>query len=423
MKKAICTKSKNALSKYLLGGMAVGALALSPFAAQAADDMMMSNDGMMSNKMVSSEPMLVTGTVENYWVDRAGFVSAMSVTTASGTQTIRFSPTKAQTLYNNFKVGDTINVWVTPHMMDGHAVAGVWEARGLGTEMPSVWMPVNMTSDFDWLAATPYVSAGATNMKYNGKLRGVVIDTRGEVLALALDSANGRTLVRVPAEMRQIARGHIGGSERVASLIKGSDVEVLGMMEATRLGHLSSYSQRVAANTIRINGKNAGAISIQMLPMHQRRALLGFDIGGIENRNMKDRNASNMGYMVYNASDMTMMPMNDGSMSMGMGTSNSMSTSTSVSQTATGRVMIVTADNQMLPVVKKNGKVWAMMADGSMSELKKVNGKFMVPADMTGSRMMMVMSDGSRMEMDTVNGQMMVKMADGSMAPVTLHTP
>jgi len=288
-------------------------------------------------------------------------------------------------------------------------------------------MPVNMTSDMDWLAATPYVNAGATNMKYKGTLRGVIVDRRGDIVALALNTDNGRALVRVPAELRQIARGHIGGSDRVASLIKGSNIEVNGMMEAQRLGFLSPYSQRIAANTIKVNGKNAGAISIQMLAPAQRRGLLGFDIGGdiMDNDNMKDENASMMGYRVYNASDNGMM--NNGMMGGGMMNNGSMSTNTTMnttmSQTATGRVMIVTADNQMLPVVKKNGKVWAMMADGSMSELMKVNGKFVVPAGMMGARMMMVMSDGARMEMDTVNGQMMVMMADGTMAPVTLHTP
>ena len=406
---------KHSLSKYLLGGIAVGVLAVSPFTAQAqmADDkMMMSNDAMMA-----AEPMLVTGTVENYWVDRAGFVSAMTVNTDGGTQTVRFSPGKAQMLNTNFPVGSTINVWVSPHMMDGRAVSGVWEARGVGTARPSVWMPVNMTSDFDWLAATPYVSAGAMNRQVSGTLRGIVTDPRGDILALAIDTDMGRALVRVPAELRQIARGHIGGNERVASLIKGSDIVVMGMPEATRIGQLSPYSQRIAANTISVNGKNAGSIGIQMLTPSQRRSLLGFDIGGMmENDNMKDRNASNMGYMVYNAGDM-MMPMDDGSMSMGNST---VKTST---MTATGRVMLVTADGTMLPVVKKNGKVWAMMADGSMSELKKNDGKYMVPASMTGSRMMMVMSDGTKMEMDTVDGQMMVVMADGSMAPVTLHTP
>ena len=407
--KESCTSSKSPLSKYLLGGMAVGALALSPFAVQAQE--MTTTTTMTTTTMpASAEPMLVTGTVQNYWVDRAGFVSAMTVKTDGGVQTVRFSPSKAQTLYTAFPVGSTINVWVTPV---ASMRAMTWDARGVGTDKPAVWMPVNMTSDFDWLNASPYVTAGATNMNYSGKLKGVVINQRGDVIALAIDTDNGRALVRVPAELRQIARGHIGGSDRVASLFKNSDIDVNGMMEAPRLGNLSPYAMRIAANTIKVNGKNAGAIGIQMLPPAQRRGLLGFDIGGIfGNGSMKDSDAGSMGYTVYNASDVGMM--DNGSM---------MTTTAMTTKTATGEVKIVTADNQTLPVVKKNGKVWAMMADGSMAELKKVNGKYMVPANMTGARMMMVMPDGTRMEMDTVNGQMMVMMADGSMAPVTLHTP
>lgn len=412
-KKESCTNRKHSLSKYLLGGVAAGVLALSPVAAQAQDTAMAGSSTMTDT--MGSEPTLVTGTVENYWIDRAGFVSAMTVSTAGGSQTIRFSPSKGQTMYNNFPVGSTINVWVSPHMMGNSAVGGVWEARGVGTDRPSVWMPVNTTSDFDWLAATPYVNAGATERQYSGTLRGVVTDPRGDVLALALDTENGRALVRVPAELRQIARGHIG-SERVVPLIKGADVVVLGTPESPRLGQLSPYSRRIAANTISVNGQHAGAIGIQMLPMRQRRALLGFDIGGIDNRNMKDRNAANMGYTIYNASDMAM-PMDDGSMSMGNSTVRTGTT------TATGRVMIVTADGTLLPVVRQNGRVYARMADNTTSEITLNNGKYTVPANLTGSRMMMVMSDGTRMEMDTVDGQMMVVMADGSMAPVTLHTP
>ena len=414
MKKANCMKSENVLSKYLLSGAAVGVLALSPFAAQAQD--MTTNNTMATTTMsASEEPMLVTGTIENYWVDRSGFVSAMTVRTDGGVQTIRFSPTKAQMLTSEYEVGEQISVWVTPNMMNGRAMSGVWNARGVGMDRPTVWMPVNTTSDFDWLSSLAYVLPGGREVRVMGKLRGIVTDPRGDVLALSLDTNNGRALVRVPAELRQIARGHIGGSERVASLIKGSDIDVTGNLEAPRGGLVSTYGWRVAANTISVNGKNAGAIGIQMLPARQRRALIGFDIGGI-NSDMKDGNATNMGYMIYNSSDMAAMPMMDGSMNNG----NAMSMTT---QTATGRVMIVTANGETLPVVRKSGRVWAMMADGSMTEIMKTDGKYMVPASMTGSRMQMVMSDGSRMEMDTVDGQLMVVMADGTMAPVKLHTP
>jgi hypothetical protein len=239
------------------------------------------------------------------------------------------------------------------------------------------------------------------------------MDNRGDVVGLMVNTGNGTALVRVPPELRQNARGYIG-TDRVAPLFQGARISVTGTPEASRMGTLSNYPWRIAANTIRVNGKNAGAIGIQMLPASQRDALINFSIGGDSADNkMLDADAAKMGYMVYNPSSN---PMTNNMGAMG-------NTSTSMTQRATGRVMIVTADGQLLPVVKMNRKIYVTAADGTNMELLKVNGKYIVPASMTGSRMQMVMSDGRRMEMDTVDGQLMVKMADGTMAPVTLHTP
>ncbi len=415
---------KTPLAKYLLGGVAAGALALTPLAAQADNHMTSNNAAMSSDKMMSAEPMLVTGTVGNYYVDRSGFVTAMTVRTATGSEFIRFSPSKAQTLYQNFPVGSTINVWVTPGTM---GKAKYWDARGLGVEKPVVWMPVNMTSDSDWLNSTAYVNGGGTsgwNGSVDGNLKGVVLDERGDVVGLIVNTSDGTALVRVPAELRQNARGYIG-TDRVSPLIQGARISVTGTPEASRLGTLSNFPWRVAADTIAVNGKNAGAIGMQMLPAAQRDSLINFSIGGdsTDNDMMDAKAASRMGYMVFKPSD-NMMMNNSASTVVSMGNAGSMSnTSTSMTQQATGRVMIVTADGQLLPVVKMNRKVYVTAANGENMELMKVNGKYMVPASMMGSRMQMVMSDGRRMEMDTVDGQLMVVMADGTMAPVTLHTP
>jgi hypothetical protein len=390
---------KTLLSKYLLGGAVVGALALCPMPSHA-DDMMANNKVAMS-----AEPMLVTGTVGNYYLDRSGFVTAMSVNTATGTEYVRFSPSKAQTLYQTFPVGSTINVWVTPGTLGSEKY---WDARGLGVEKPAVWMPINMTRDYEWLNSEAYVSTGpATGWdgSVSGNLKGVILDSRGDVVGLVVNTDNGKALVRVPPELRQNARGYIG-TNRVAPLIQGARIRVSGTPEAPRLGTLSKYPWRVAANTIAVNGKSAGAIGIQMLPPEERNALINFSIGGDSTENdMLDAQAARMGYMIYKP-----------------GENDSVNNNMSMTQQATGRVMIVTADGQLLPVVKMNRKIYVSTSNGNV-ELMKVNGKYIVPTSMEGARMQMVMSDGRRMEMDTVDGQLMVIMADGTMAPVTLHTP
>jgi hypothetical protein len=396
--------TKTLLGKYLLGGAVVGALAMCPMAAHA-------QDGASANSTVQyAEPTLVTGTVGNYYVDRSGFVTAMSVNTANGTEYVRFSPSKAESLYQSYPVGSTINVWVTPGTLGNK----YWDARGLGVDKPTVWMPVNMTRDYEWLNSEPYVLG--PNMRSNwhgtvdGNLKGVVMDNRGDVVGLIVSTDKGNVMVRVPPELRQNARGYIG-TNRVAPLIQGARIHVTGTPEAPRLGTLSHYPWRVAADTISVNGKQAGAIGIQMLPAAQRNALIDFSIGGDStDTKMLDSEAARMGYMIYQPGQNTI---ND----------NGVTMTNTATQQATGRVMIVTADGQLLPVVKMNRRIYVTAADGTNMELLKVNGKYVVPASMTGARMQMVMSDGRRMEMDTVDGQLMVVMADGSMAPVTLHTP
>lgn len=410
--------TKTLLSKYLLGGAVVGALAMCPISAHADDAMMSSN-----STMQSAEPMLVTGTVGNYYADRSGFVTAMSVRTGTGTEYVRFSPSKAQTLYQNFPAGSAINVWVTPGTM---GKMKYWDARGLGADRPAVWMPVNMTTDSEWLNSTPYVGGGGSSAwsgNVTGNLKGVILDDRGDVVGLIVNTSDGTALVRVPAELRQNARGYIG-TDRVAPLIQGSRIRVTGTPEAPRLGTLSSFPWRVAADTIMVNGKSAGAIGIQMLPAAQRDSLINFSIGGdsTDNDMMDAKAAARMGYMVFKPSD-NMMMNNNASTVVSMNNAGMVNTGASMTQQATGRVMIITADGQLLPVVKMNRKVYVTAANGQNMELMKVNGKYMVPASMVGSRMQMVMSDGRRMEMDTVDGQLMVVMADGTMAPVTLHTP
>jgi len=405
---------KTSLAKYLIGGVVVGALALTPMVAHADNDTM-SNDTTMQDKTVAAEPTLVTGTVGNYYVDRSGFVTAMSVKTASGTEYVRFSPTKAQTLYDAYPVGNTINVWVTTGTIGKKKY---WDARGLGTDRPVVWMPINMTSDFEWLNSEAYilrsgvVGAGTScnwDGSVSGNLKGVVVDNRNDVVGLVVNTEKGAALVRVPPELRQSARGYIG-TNRVSPLIQGARIRVSGTPEAPRLGSLSVYPWRVAANTIAVNDKNAGAVGIQMLPAAQRNTLVNFSIGGDATKigDMLDENAAKMGYSDYVPVDTV--PCSD------------MGNKVNTSERATGRVMLVTAEGQLLPVVKLDNKIYVSAAVGKNVVLKKVRGKYVIPASMKGARMQMVMEDGRRMDMETVDGQLMVKLANGMWSPVSLHT-
>lgn len=393
----------NPLAKYLLGGMAVGAVALSPLAAVAQGNVTTTTTTRTTVTSIDQEPMQVNGTVHGYWLDRSGYVTAMSVDTPSGQEIIRFSPSQARRLYTDYPSGSAITLWATP----GTGKYKYWNARGIGADRPSVWYPVNTTSDFDWLASTPYITADATETTVSGKLRGVIIDDRGDVLALALDSGEGQTLVRVPAELRQMARGYIG-TDRVSPLIKGSNVKVRGVAEAPRWGVLTPFSSRIAADTIAINGKSAGAIGIQMLPAQERNALLGWNIGGLNRGDsMIDVQAGRLGYGPYQPAGEP------------MGDEWRISSAT---ENKTGRVTVATADGKSLPVVKINNKFYVQTAANENVELRQEGGKYVLPTSLASAKLQMVMPDGKKMPVETENNQLLVVLDNGSKAPLTLHT-
>jgi hypothetical protein len=413
------------LSKYLVCG-AASALALAPLCAQAADTMKTDTTMTTTTTTVGTsaaatpapapvEPTAVSGTVAHYYVDRTGYVTAMDVQTANGLEMVHFPANRASAIYGMYPTGGKVDVWVLPstNMGEHH-----WDAVGAGTDRPAVWWNVVKTTDVDWLSAEPYIDAGAKETSVSGNLKGIMTNQNGEILALALESSTGKVLVRVPPEVRQIAPDH-RGDERITPLYKNAFVEVVGTPESARRGGLMAYNKYIAANSIRVDGDTVGAIGLPAMSKHRSDTILGWNVGGSINDNMVDKKQGRTGYMEY-------MPIsNEGMTSAPAGTSTTTTTTTTSTSTemATGRVMVVGADGSMMSVVKKGSKMYVTAADGTLTELKKQNGKYVVPATMAGARMMMVMADGSKMDMDTVNGQLMVKMADGSMAPVTLHTP
>jgi len=372
---------------------------------------------------MTSEPTLISGTVVRYYVDRTGYVTAMDVQTANGIQMVTFPANRATTIYNLHPVGGNIDAWVVP----GAAGTGQWTAVGTGADRPQVWWHTFAVSDIDWLEAEPYFEAGATETFVSGDLEGVVVNDSGDVLALVLDTGNGRAMVRVPPQVRHVAPGH-EGDERVAALFRGAEVTAVGTLEAPRRGGLlGTYNQVFAANTLTVNGRSVGAIGIPRIRLASQNTLLDWNVGGPDVITEEERRAATMGYRTY-------IPLTTGPVGVGtttdMGTTGTGTTgagmaptSTTTTETQTGRVMVVAADGSMLPVVRKDGGLHIQAADGTLTEINRRDGKYVVPESMTGARMMMVMSDDRQMEMDTVDGNLMVIMPDGSMAPVTLHTP
>lgn len=419
MRKSEMSRMMHPLSKCIWGGLAAGTLALVPFVANAQTATTSTTTTVTTT--TAAEPTLVSGTVVRYYVDRTGYVTAMDVQTPNGVQMVSFPANRAGSIYGMYPVGGNVDVWVTPVGTAGSQ----WYAVGTGTSRPGTWWRTFNVSDVDWLEAEPYYEAGAKETKFNGSLKGVVTNDLGEVLALIVRNDGENVLVRVPPQVRQIAPDHTG-DERVAQLFSGASVAVVGTPEAPRRGGLvGGYHRTVAATSLRINGKSVGAIGIPARSLEENSTLLNWNVGRGLNDKMteEERRAAAMGYTVYVPLSTTTTTTAGTGTTMAVPSGTTTTTTTTTTEMATGRVMVVGSDGALMPVVRQNGRLWVQGANGQLTQLRTVGGKYVVPESMTGARMMMVMSDGRRMEMDTVNGQLMVIMPDGSMAPVTLHTP
>ena len=324
----------------LMCGAAIGAIAMAPLTAKAQDTAMgaTATGSMGSGAMMSMEPMAVSGTIVRYYTDRSGYVTAADVQTANGIQMVHFSPGMGQRLYTMAPTGGQASVWVTPSAMG----TGHWDVVGLGADRPSMFMPPYTVSSLDLLEAEPYIMAGAQLMTVKGTLRGVVTANNGEVLALVLDNASsgsaamgnmmkkadmpagdgaatttmtsggymthgmmmmpmsGMVIVRVPREVRHIVPGAMG-TGRVTPLFKGSDIKAKGYMEAPRFGALSSFSTRLVANAIVVNGRSVGSLGVPMMRHTGGKSLFG----GLDMKMMgssasaEEMKAMEMGYSTY----------------------------------------------------------------------------------------------------------------------------
>ncbi|HEX8550264.1 MAG TPA: hypothetical protein VF681_01785 [Abditibacteriaceae bacterium] len=285
------------ISKKMTAGVlcsvVAGALALAPV-AKAQDTMMSTTTTTTMSNDASMTPMAVTGTVVRYYVDRAGYVSAMDIQTANGIEMVRFSPGMGNRLYNTYPVGGQASVYVVG------SPTTRWDVVGMGATAPTTMMAPQMLSDVQLLDSEPYILAGTKLVTKSGKLSDLIVNDQGEVVGMILDNS---MLVRVPREVRNIAPG-AAGTERVAGLFKGADVEVTGYPEAPRYGVLSSFTDRIAANALVVNGRAVGSIGVPMMSREMTESVFNVNVGGTD-RTAEELRAQGMGYTTY-------MPMSSG---------------------------------------------------------------------------------------------------------------
>ena len=304
------------LLKKLTIGTAMAAMAVA--GTTGAQAQMMDGNGAMMNSTMTTPtmmPTLVSGTVQTYYVDRAGYVSAMDVMTADGVRMVRFSPSMAQRVTSLYPVGSSASVYVTSRMMGSMTS---YDLAGVGPDMPTpstMMMPMDI-DPVDVLKATPYIQIGAKEKSYKGKITGYISDPMsGEVLGIVLDE---KTLVRVPMQNRLVAASTAPSG--ITPLFAGANAYVKGYDESPLYGVVSPFNNRVAATGISVNGQTLGPLGFGKI-MSSRKPLFGFNINFLGGKAPKEMgsNMNSMGYMPYDMSmnnnmNSTGAMMNNGSM-------------------------------------------------------------------------------------------------------------
>jgi len=292
---------KQTLKSCLTLGAALGVVTLAQV-AQAQTSSSSSTSTSMSSSM-SSQPMMVSGKVNNYWTDASGYVTGVDIQTANGPAVVHFVPGMGNRLMQTYPIGSTANLWVQGSMQGG---TQHWDLVGMGDKMPAAgFWPVMDSSGLDIANDWPLVMTGAERVTIEGKLRRVAVDKMGQVIGLVLDTTmasrgtpttrlgslvrgdtiwqsdamGGSTggnwsLVRVGPEYRSAP--HHGDMRRVTPLMVGDEILATGYMEAPRYGALSPYSQRLIASAIVVNGQTVGQEGFPTMKL-QEPTVFGFD--------------------------------------------------------------------------------------------------------------------------------------------------
>jgi len=261
-------------------GLAVGALALCGLGLQAkSDDAPMS----MSSTMT---PVAVTGTVDHFYADSAGYVTAVDIKTTDGDKWVHFAPSMAQRVMDTYPVGSTASIYVTQG-------ARGWNLASLDATPPTTVLWTYPYTGYDVLKSPGMTTIGAPLTTVSGKLTGFVADKDRSILAIVLD---GTKLVRIPEYFRQETPPNI--PEGVTPLFRGSDIVAVGYPEAHRYGALSPFETRIIPTAVSVNGRSLGELGFGKLGTVTK-PLFNFNIGsGITGASPHEINAGG-DYMVY----------------------------------------------------------------------------------------------------------------------------
>ena len=347
-------------------------------------------------RAAKTAPVLISGTVKQYFTNRAGYVSALSLETSSGTQMVHFAPSWAKRLLANNPVGKTLDGWVITHR------EGEWSWNDLvsiGKDPAARVLNETIPTGAQQLDDRSWVWKKGTPGEVQGKLKKIIVDGKGDVLALVLD--NG-ALVRVPRTVRNEELGAYG-TDAIAPLFKDVEVTAWGTPEWHADGDVSIYNQHFSTTGLSINGKTVSAIGVPKLSVNQN-----FLIDG--NINLITASPAEIigadGEYAPFGNNMAMAPVK--------------STFTGSPRGAhIGHGMLQTTDGKYYEAVHQGIRIFAVVHNDAQ-ELQLVDGQYVPPVSMPGSKLVMVMDDGRQFEMSSDNGRLYVDLPDGNKSPVNL---
>ncbi len=212
----------------------------------------------------SALPIPVSGTVERYYADETGLVTAMQVQTPGSQEVIYFPPVMAAELTKEVPVGTRIEAWLQPRATTGASKGRTWNLVGRGFEHPVANQLVKaLANNKELLAHLAKVNA-KKGLMVRGKVTGVVRDLKGRAVALIIED---KSLVYVPLRLRPAAAS--GKSRTNAAASPGLSIEVVGNGLVLPPGTLNLYGTVAEAQSIRTQGRALAAPEWALLDQMQ----------------------------------------------------------------------------------------------------------------------------------------------------------
>lgn len=218
-----------------------------------------------------TQPLQIAGTVQRYYVDRTGFISAVDIETLGTSERVHFSPEMAQSLMAEQPVFSEISAWVLPRAnvkplptgAKNQAPIRSWNLVGLGDEAPANFLTPYEKTDLD-LLESGFEAPGRSRVTESvGIVKDAILNQAGEVVALILrggQEGDRDRLIQIPPRLRSQAKAAPGATTAPTTITPGTLVRAVGVSSPLITGQVAMYKERFNAEALSINGQKVSSI-------------------------------------------------------------------------------------------------------------------------------------------------------------------